>query len=536
MFFDKGFCCCKNPYCVIPFSRENLHYIIQKSTLATNEYIETKAQLEYIYLYAQTMQTNTIIVEGDFLDKSYLEDYSSYYVKCFKKYQREVNRIHFFKNKFTKEDFDFILNNKLQDGIEALQSNYIGFTTIKKLPTTFIGKTCLKSLEPEGHRHFATLREYDVNLFGIDLSIEALAYQEQDSTVCACATSSLWSIFHSTGKLFQHPIPSPVEITKIATDQASSDTRIFPNKSLNLKMIASGIKNIGLEPYKVQIDDINMLKASLYAYLKANIPMLMAFFLHNTETGTNLEVGHAVAVIGYNMFNNSTTHFSPFKLKSFNINKIYVHDDQVGPYARMEIKTAQDNTPILTTSYGKDIKTGSEPYVSIPFALSIPLYKNIRIPFNNIFTHTIIFNSIISYFIEKLNFNWNFEWDLYLQSRKQLKAHILNNEYVNIDTPVNILTKNLPSYMWCCEIILNGELVLKVLFDATDIESNLNFVDIVKYKNANKGAFYDIFIDLCRRIYELNPDTITNQFICGFSALANYRPTSKKEINNNLTS
>lgn len=530
MFFDKGSCCCKNPYCVVPFSKENFYYTIEKSTLATLECIHNKAQLDYIYAYAVRMGAKTIVVEGNYIDKSYLEDYSAYYVKCFKKYQREVNKIHFFKNEFSRNDLDSILNNNDTVAIKTLQDSYIGFTTIKKLPFTFIGKTCLRSLEAEGHRHFATLRKYEVNLFGIDLEIEALAYQEQDSTVCACATSSLWSIFHSTGKLFQHPIPSPVEITKIATDQASSDTRIFPNKGLNLKMIAQGIKNIGLEPYKIQIDNVNALKASIYAYLKANIPMLMGFALQNKITNQLLSVNHAVAVIGYNMFNNETEQHSPFKLKAFNINKIYVHDDQVGPYARMEIVDDVDGLgPVLSTSFGKNVQTKNEPYVSIPFALSIPLYKNIRIPFNSILKDTIIFNDFIRYFSNKFNKDWNFEWDIYLQSSKQLKSYILNDEYSILNNPKDILTKSLPSYVWCCDIILNKNIVLKVLFDATDIESNLNIIDVIKYKNYNENSFYDIFIDICKQIYETYLETRSNAFVSGFSSMAKYENTTKIE-------
>ena len=524
MFFDKGICCSENPYCVLPFSKENFYDIIQKTTLATIERINNKLQLDYIYLYtAERMKAKTIIVEGNCIDKSYLEDYSAYYVKCFKKYQREVNKIHFFKNEFTKDDFENILNNKDEKGIKELKDNYIGYTTIKKLPDTFIGTTCLRSLDAEGHRHFATLRKYKVNLFGIDLEIEALAYQEQDSTVCACATSSLWSIFHSTGKLFQHPIPSPVEITKMATDQASSDTRIFPNKSLNLKMIAQGIKNIGLEPYKIQIEDLNTLKASIYAYLRANIPMLMGFSLLNINTNELMQVGHAVAVIGYNMPNDETDSENLFKLKAYNINKIYVHDDQVGPYAKMVMLNGADNlNPILSTSFGKNVQTGQESYISIPFALSIPLYKNIRIPFNNILRHTHTFNKIINYCAETCKLNWDFEWDIFLQSREQLKSNILKNEHNMINNPSNILTKSLPSYVWCCDIILNKNIVLKVLFDATDIESNLNIIDVVKYKNYNENSFYDIFIDICRQMYEQYPETKTNAYISGFSAMAEY--------------
>ena len=57
------------------------------------------------------------------------------------------------------------------------------------------------------------------------LRVKSLSFQEQDHEVAACATSALWSIFHGTGKMFQHPILSPVEITKVAFEIMPLDTR-----------------------------------------------------------------------------------------------------------------------------------------------------------------------------------------------------------------------------------------------------------------------------------------------------------------------
>lgn len=513
-----------NPYCVLPFDKTNFYNLIKACTLATIETIDNKIQVSYLYEYLNNLNAKMIIIESDYIDKAYLEDYSEYYIKCFKKYQREVNRLHFFSCEFGKDDLDKILVNGDKEKISIIKSSYLGFVTIKKLPNNFIGNTCLKTFNDRTSRYYTSLRTYKENLFGIDLKVKALAFQEQDSTVSACATSALWSIFHSTGKLFQHAILSPVEITQLATKNAYSDTRIFPNKSLNLYMIAQGIKSIGLEPYKIEVNEENILKASVYAYLRANIPMLMGFGLLNIETRDLLNIGHAVAVIGYNIDEKKLTSFSPFKLKSNQINKLYVHDDQVGPYAKMSFEHAKvkeiDRTWVLSTSFGRS--GDSDKYKSIPWAVSIPLYKNIRIPFNSILNQVFTFNELLNYFSNVLNKNWDFEWDIYLNSVEQFKSNILTNLADDIENIHHILTRRLPSYIWCCELYLNGKVIMNILFDATDIEFNLNLIDVVLYKSANQEAIYNIIVDLSRKMYELNSETIFNQFICWFSSQADY--------------
>jgi len=83
---------------------------------------------------------------------------------------------------------------------------------------TIIGRTCLKTYGDDGgRRHYSSTQLVTSHLFGIPLQINTLPFQEQDSVVAACATSALWTVFHGSGYLLQHTIPSPVEITKKTT-------------------------------------------------------------------------------------------------------------------------------------------------------------------------------------------------------------------------------------------------------------------------------------------------------------------------------
>jgi len=76
---------------------------------------------------------------------------------------------------------------------KQLDSNYLGFMVLKPLPQTIVGRTCFKTYPDDGNRrHFPTLHKYSSNLFGLPLTVNSLAYQEQDKVVAACATSALW--------------------------------------------------------------------------------------------------------------------------------------------------------------------------------------------------------------------------------------------------------------------------------------------------------------------------------------------------------
>jgi len=216
--------------------------------------VSKKTHLDYFKEYFGPIGVNarTIVVETPYVDRDFLEDFAAYYVKCFQPYERYCSRLHFFSLAFSETEFETLLaGDESALKKDALDEAYLGFVVVKKLPEAFIGRTCLRTYPDDGgRRHYPLRREYRANLFGLDLSVDSLAFQEQDRVVAACATSALWSAFQATGRLFHHKIPCPVEITQSATRRTPSVSRAIPNAGLTILQAAEAIKDLGLEHSK----------------------------------------------------------------------------------------------------------------------------------------------------------------------------------------------------------------------------------------------------------------------------------------------
>jgi hypothetical protein len=271
----------------------------------------------YLENYFQTLLVKTMVFEHEYFDKDYLEDYSRYYSRCFQHYDKKCVRVHFFSHAFTEENFVSIITDptKEEKGIKNLQKNYAGFVVFRPIPHTIFGRTCLKTFphqeitNPEKNRQIPIVREYKVHLFGIELSVHSLAYQEQDNAVSACATSALWSALQSTGISFHHPIPSPYEITLSAKELISSSisTNSSGNRGLDPKQMAYAVKAVGLEPLLLNPSHRDYLKAQTCAYLRGNIPVIMGLelqgmtepFTEGQQHNEKNKIGrHAVTVTG----------------------------------------------------------------------------------------------------------------------------------------------------------------------------------------------------------------------------------------------
>jgi hypothetical protein len=132
--------------------------------------------------------------------------------------------------------------------------------------------------------------------------------------------------------------------------------------------MAHAIKSVGLEPYLVNAANHYLLKATLYAYLRAGIPMMFGFHLIDVSSSSPEVIGkHAVAITGYSLGYSQSTFFenTSFLLKATRIDKIYVHDDQVGPFSRMafdgqtiQFQDGSQAVSILTSWQGNDGSVG----------------------------------------------------------------------------------------------------------------------------------------------------------------------------------
>lgn len=476
------------PYEVESYSFDELVDILARDS--DKQFVLGKSHSEYFKGYFAELGAKTIVVENRYVDHDYLEDFTAYYVRCFRPYLRKTRRLHFFSVAVDPAEFLSALRGENPELVSSIQHNYLGFIVVKPLPQTVIGRTCLRTYpDDNGRRQFPILRGYKGNLFGIELLVDTIAFQEQDRVVAACATSALWSAFQATGPLFHHPIPSPAEITRIAANHIPEEspyvlpaTRGMPNEGLTATQMAHAIRHAGLEAYLVGAGDCNVLKGTVYAYLRAQIPVILVIGICKDKEPTSSPrdvIGrHAVAVTGYGFGQPEPQVIANtgVRFRALRINKLYVHDDQVGPFARM------DHRPdgMLTTSWGT---TQGQQFYALPQQLLIPLYHKIRIPFGCVHDAVHLIGGLLDQMLQQMfnSASEGPEWDIYLTTVNQLKAEILGSPALDADTRGSVLVEDLPKYVWRASALMGNKLELDLLFDATDIEQGGAFVTAIEH-------------------------------------------------------
>lgn len=443
--------------------------------------LDDKGHVSYFVNYLGEIKAKTIIVEKDYIDKYYLEDYAAYYVRCFGDYPRHCCRLHFFTEMrdgpALTEDYFLTSLREKRNITDQLQGAYLGFIVLKPLPRTVFGRTCLVNYADDRERCFPVNQTYSVNLFGYSLTVDSLAFQEQDTDVAACATSALWSAFQATGKLFQHAIPSPVEITRTASSYVRTFNRTIPNhEGLNTTQIADAIRGVGLEPHALKVANLdgsglnaNLFRAVAYAYLQAGIPCITCGILQNRSDGK--EVGrHAITLVGYSIGKGSRCLSVTMKDREIpstatRIDRLYAHDDGIGPFSRLVFS----ETGEILTSWHSTSKNDPKTRF-VPYAVIIPAYHKIRIPFTSILEDLIEINRSISVLVSRRKIHSlidDGEWDVRLADSAKLKSDLML--LPRNDDDFGILSKPLPKYVWICDYMNNGKIVIRLVFDATDL-------------------------------------------------------------------
>ena len=475
---------------VYPYSAAVLRkLLIQKRGLPRHRDAADKRQINYLGDYLTHLGVRTIVAESHYVDHDFLEDFSAYYVRCFRTYERTCQRLHFFRTPFAKRQWDSLLEragNQLRASDLQREREYVGFVVGRPLPLAVIGRTCLAPpLDARNAAHYPTTREYDVNLCGISLRVETLGFQEQDEFAAKCATAALWSAFQGTAKLFQHAIPSPVEITQHATSISPFGGRAIPNLGLTDEQIGHAIRQVGLEPLLINAFASEVLKATAYAYLRGKIPLLLNIRLEDPVTKGVPEQSHEVAVTGYRL---DETVSEPAEKKltplvAHRCSCLFVHDDRVGPFAEMGFDVLAKR---LTTQW---ISTddASRTLVAIPGNLIIPVYHKIRIPFQRIYEEVSHLHELL---VEGL---WPqdkdhvmapilraVEWDIYLTTVNSFKAEVHSSNSIAPQQKRNILQTCLPRFLWRATALSRNKPILDLLFDATDIEQGDLFICAVQ--------------------------------------------------------
>lgn len=270
------------------------------------------------------------------------------------------------------------------------------------------------------------------------------------------------------------------------------------------------------------------------SYIDSDIPLVLVgdvYTLKRSEQGRwwrkrevislAKEDGHAVTVLGYD-----------FRIGS---NLIYVHDDRLGPYARIELVELKDllgkDTPVAlrdrwalafrkTKDNGRTWLPAHE--ILIPDACIVPADKKARLPFQYAYgTAEVIADRIRFWLDPTLNsstsllqsntLKFNIKLSTISEVRERVREHKLDyqgNEILSIDADEDIifaetdlerwreerirfLTSPMARLQWEIDFLWGNKEVFKVLLDATDIPLG-NAVSGVYVSDPHAELFFGI--------------------------------------------
>jgi hypothetical protein len=447
-----------------PFSPEELHGALASKMCSAGQ-VSEHSQAKYLYRYLEHLKAQCIVVERNYTDGDYLDDYANYYAKSHEQYDRRCVRLHFFSAPWTPDALRDALRSPTTP--EALQNSYLGFVVARPLPEAIVGRTVLATypeVKPDGRRFYPARRQYTAHLFGTTLTVDSLAFQEQDTVLAACATVALWSAFQKTSELFHTAMPTPVEITRSATDGLLAG-RAFPSKGLAVPQMARSVREVGLEPEVFDCTGEVPLLSLLVGYVDFGIPPILGIQVE----GHGL---HAVAVSGYSLRPaplHSHADASPYQLRrvGLRVDELYVHDDGHGPFARIRAHT-ENTTPkggsaiYFDGTWSTPGGTGGDAILRPEFVL-VPVYHKVRLSFIDIQEWMIRFTRIAAPVLPTVP---QPEWSASLATTNDVKqdAKASGLDPAEID---RVLLSAQPRFMWRARMEVNGQRLVEILFDAT---------------------------------------------------------------------
>ncbi len=301
--------------------------------------------VRYLGGYLDALNARSILVENHYVDRHYLDEFSHYYSKSFVPPAASCARLHFFDGLGDAE-----LSNILTTAYSGkagrtsaeveLQKRYLGFVVRRPLSAATIGRTVLKTYPVENRRHYSAIRPYTVNVAGLRLVVEGLAYQQQDRGAAVCASTALWSALQRVAYIEGNRTPTPSAITRAARSPYPA------NVGLGSDQMASALDTLGyIAEGLVPVDNRPLFRAEIGSYLDSRLAVILLIATkRKTGAGGEVSLRHAITVTGYS--ENATIadvipHLRdgapPIRMKVGALDTIYVHDDNIGSHVHYEL-------------------------------------------------------------------------------------------------------------------------------------------------------------------------------------------------------
>lgn len=453
------------------------------------------------------------VIEDEYIDRDFMEDYSHYYSRCFKQYPRTCCRVHFFGFGVGVEEIKGVLlgveDDRWRDRLDSIIESYLGFIVLRPLPPTVYSRICLRPVLT-GDAALATT-EISVHLFGATLQVRTIPFQEQDSVVAACATSALWSAFQITGRQSPHCIPSPHRITRVATEGGACESRAFPSKGLTIGEIGRAIFKMGLSQQSLSTYNQEMFRAEVYAYLRLGIPLILCGTIREPGKKRDSENWHAVTIVGFHIpEGDSGVSCGNVFVHGAAIDRLYCHDDRLGPFFEFVGEPEnrdddnKDGAMIKWKTYERkrvlmsDFTLGNDYERFTVKSVIAPVYHKLRIGLTDVLDELELLNEKILVYLEEVGFADKFDihhmtWDLYLSSSVDLKKRS-RNASTGLDGQLvaKICSEPMPKYVWVASAFEKDRRLGTFLVDATGIAQDIDVFTFIEGEDGFKAILYSI--------------------------------------------
>lgn len=368
---------------ILTFSRLELSKVI--AAAAGFDERDEPHQVTYLgyYLSNSELHEKTMVVERPYVDRHFLAEYQGYYATALRDVARHTTRVHFFNERFEWAEVASQLASEQEvrrDFARRLQRSYIGFTVIRPLPSAPIGRSVLRWYDGRPARRFgAGIRPYIVHLWGLTLQVDGFPFQQQDQAVGACATTAVWCALAAAIRRDGGRSPTPLAITEAAHRSLPTGRSLPASGGLTDEQMAAAVNAMGYAPdlFKVVESDARFL-IQVMTYVRSGIPVIFRV----CEAGTNNH--HAIAVVGFREADESH-QAEPLVyrvsgsdvLQVHGLTRLYIHDDRLGPYARVAWVSTDALPRLEFQAQPDDLKAISGP-LEVNHAIA-PLYPKIRI-------------------------------------------------------------------------------------------------------------------------------------------------------------
>ncbi|MBW8001092.1 MAG: hypothetical protein FVQ80_03615 [Planctomycetes bacterium] len=294
--------------------------------------------LKRIFQIILSQGCKTIVVENEYEDSDYKNEYENFYKKLFKTYAQNTQRLHFFSSNITKTSLG---------KLGSFENTYLGFCVLRPFQYQKVVNAIIKPTEDcnPSKRSFVLCQE-DFNIeIKINsrntqkLKIRGFPFKQQDGQLGCCAHASLATIDHFLAhKNRKKPCDLSDIIEKAA--QVPDTRRAVPSTGLNAVQISQALKGMGYVPliyqYGEGIRSPFPAERVIYHYMESGIPIMLGI-----PTSSS---GHALTIIGHSFepdmwwalaqseYYRRRPSGGPYHCSTTWIQNFIIHDDNFGPY------------------------------------------------------------------------------------------------------------------------------------------------------------------------------------------------------------